>query len=737
MEQNKRLISALLLGILMTSLLPLLGTFTVQATASSTKFWALLVTAGKNQFDNVIYAGGDYMYHVINEHYDFDGIYYLNNYNGTIPGVNATATLDNTRSAITDWLYNTSGPNDVIFMYFNMHGGGYYDNEGGGPPYYEAEANNEHGGIPDSDGDEVDDNYDESLGFWNGSGWDRYLDDTLAADIADLSGNYSKLILVTQSCYGGGLVHDIQSKPRNESRVILTATSETLTSYLDLDTWKEPPEEDGYPEWSEAFIDALHGNNTYWDSNQREIVHQNDTLDDGKIRPDWNNDGHVTIHEAYNYAFARDDGRNATLLKIMIDALFPECPRYIVGEEPRIDNGYLAYSTWFPRKGERLLTVQTRLTNGTELAGVEFWIDDDPTVFSSPRTIEVPVGNHTIEIQDSITYGNYNYSFQHWDYNDSSDNPLNLNILENIILTAYYAESSPPGGPGGCPFIHVWNSYEYVIDNNLLPYSEIQGGTDVDDYYRLEQNLFVDKGKLKLMISEFEQEHSYLDRVQLLAVEHESDVSIAVSPRGEILTYKEPSPPAIAIDNNNEDVTSVLGAIDGDYYEGYAGDYILLDFGNIDVKDTAKLVMRADLPPEAGKWSVHVQLLNGTGGWETVAIVVPRVYWATEIVDLHDYLPDTLDELKARLYFTANHKIDYVGIDTTKQDDFELYYANLVSARHSVQDNVKEELHASDSVYTELLPGEWIELEFTLPENVKHQRTYILKSEGHYHTMPP
>ena len=445
MEYTKRFVSTLMLGITVTSFLAVIGIAPVQSTPSSTnayRFWALLVTAGRNQVDNAMFAGGDYMYHVINEHYDFDGIYYLNNYEGTIPGVNATATLNNTRSAITDWLYNTSGPKDIIFIYFNVHGGGYYSNGGGGPPYYIPKTHNLDGGQPDSNGDEVDDNYDESLGFWNGSGWDRYLDDTLAADIDSLNGNYSTLILCTQSCYGGGIIDDIQAKPRSESRVILTATSETLPAYTDLDDHKTPPEEDGYCEWSEGFIDALHGNNTYWDSIQREVVHQNGTLEDPLGgRPDWNRDGRVTMSEAFSWATREDDGRNATLLKIIIDNPNPLLPVYSVREEPQIDNTLLAHRIWFPKKGEHLLNIQTRLTDDTTLSGVEFSIDNDTTTYSTPQVVNVTTGNHTIEMQDSFIDGDYEYTFQYWDYNDSSDNPLTVNVLEHISLTAYYAKT--------------------------------------------------------------------------------------------------------------------------------------------------------------------------------------------------------------------------------------------------------------------------------------------------------
>lgn len=33
---------------------------------------------------------------------------------------------------------------------------------------------------------------------------------------------------------------------------------------------------------------------------------------------------------------------------------------------------------------------------------------------------------------------------------------------------------SPGGGGGGCPFVYVWNGTRYILDNNLLRYSEVR-----------------------------------------------------------------------------------------------------------------------------------------------------------------------------------------------------------------------------------------------------------------------
>jgi hypothetical protein len=289
------------------------------------------------------------------------------------------------------------------------------------------------------------------------------------------------------------------------------------------------------------------------------------------------------------------------------------------------------------------------------------------------------------------------------------------------------------GGPGGCPYVSVWNGSDYVLDNNLIPAAEHSNGTDVIDYYKLQQPLAWEDGKYSLRVWDLDK-HSFLDQVRLLAVDHGSDTNIAVSPYGEVLTYKNPVPAVSAVDQDNQSVTSILNAVDGNYFEGYAGDSILLDFGDLNVSEGAKLVLRTDvlcpIPPCKVPYSIHI--LNATGSWIDVASIIPRIYWSTDIVDLSEYLPDGNGDVKLKLYFTAHHKIDFVGLDTTEQAEFETHYGNLVIANHNRLGDVKEIFRNSDNQHVELLPSEQVLVQFTLPQNFKEERDLIIILEGHY-----
>ena len=322
-----------------------------------------------------------------------------------------------------------------------------------------------------------------------------------------------------------------------------------------------------------------------------------------------------------------------------------------------------------------------------------------------------PQGNWTIRIYSKNGFGQYNFD---------------IGVL--------------PGSAGGCPFVYIWNGQEYVIDNILLPTSARSGGTDVEDFYRLEQMAVpVHQNPLfslySFQIREFQTEHSYLDQVKLSAVDHQPDVNIAVAQDGEILTYKNPHPPVSCTNEYGYNMLDRIQNIDQDYYQGYPDGYLLLDFGNLSIQEGAKLVMRADM--EHVKDSIHVQILNETGEWQAVAKIIPRAYWATEIVNLAPYLPNSTDNIQIRLYFTSFHKLDYVGLDTTPQAEVTIRQSLLISAIHSEKGLITLKLLCDDQIYAELTPNQQINLLFALPrkQDQTATTTFIFYTNGHYNAI--
>jgi hypothetical protein len=298
-------------------------------------------------------------------------------------------------------------------------------------------------------------------------------------------------------------------------------------------------------------------------------------------------------------------------------------------------------------------------------------------------------------------------------------------------------------GGGGCPFVYVWNGNQFAIDNNILSASELSNGTDVEDYYKLEQTvvpIYILNGTsyYTLKLGEFENEHSYVDNVMLTAVDHDSDLKIAVTSQGEILAYQNPQSPLTCTDNNGYDRLSEIQYEDGNtsdpatFFFGSENEWLVLNFGELN-GSIANLILRDDW--KCDDVCIEVQVPDGGSGWQTVEVLHPRDYWGMEAVNMTVFLPAEGDFI-VRLLWTAPHRLDYVGLDTADSEDYAATTAQLVSAFHSVEGNVLSELNSSDDSYAELVPGQQILLAFSLPNTEPDKtRTFIFYSEGHYFTI--
>ena len=387
--------------------------------------------------------------------------------------------------------------------------------------------------------------------------------------------------------------------------------------------------------------------------------------------------------------------------------------------------------------------VSTGTHSGYLEKAIESWDSQDwyKLYVSSGQTIYItmtPPSGADFDLKLYDPNGNLKASSTKWgDSTESITYTATTSGYWRIKIYIYYGRgdytftlSISGGGGGGCPYVYTWNGTQYVPDNNILPQSENpqNQGVDVEDYYKLELPLVPKNGKYSILIGEFEQEHSYLDKIVLLAVDHEPDTHIAVTPEGQILTYKEAVPPISVTDKNGSDVLWLLEKIDEKYYEGYVDDYLIVNFGRINATN-AKLILRADAWV---KFSIFVQILNDIGVWQTVAVVTPRMNWSTIAVDLSENIINCATELKVRLYFTANHKIDFIGLDISEQEEFKVHVGKLISAIHSEEGKVTKMLRKADGEYVELTPGQWMKLDYTFPRNVKNARSFIIYAVGHY-----
>ncbi|MHA1581750.1 MAG: hypothetical protein ACTSYM_04545, partial [Candidatus Baldrarchaeia archaeon] len=282
-------------------------------------------------------------------------------------------------------------------------------------------------------------------------------------------------------------------------------------------------------------------------------------------------------------------------------------------------------------------------------------------------------------------------------------------------------------------YIYTWNGTKYTKDNNLLRNFE-KKGQDVNDYYMLRESLTEKNGKYILMIKEDGNEKTWIDQVKLIAIDHEENIKVGVTQKGEILTYSEPIPPLNCTDKYGNNFLGLIKRVDKWYFESRSENPLTLNFGKIN-STQAKLIIRTcygtDVDYEQQK--IKIQILDSNNQWIDVEEIRPRVNWATETVDLSKYLKNIEGNLTVRLVFTwRNIKIDYIALDTARQENFEAKVCDLLSATYMDGKNVKYKLMYPDNRRVKLSPGEYVKLEFEAPQQKYGERSFILYVKGHY-----
>ncbi len=169
--------------------------------------------------------------------------------------------------------------------------------------------------------------------------------------------------------------------------------------------------------------------------------------------------------------------------------------------------------------------------------------------------------------------------------------------------------------PSSCPYLYAWNGrrFEFVTDflgGGEVGYWQAPGRfnrPDPDEYVRLRgDQLLARDGRLEVRVTNELEEGLFLDRLELLAVDHPADVEVfpeeglrSTPPPFRIFAVRGSGPPAGAWDHRGHDVRERLAATDRVFVDGfplhrirgYAEEHALaLDLGK-DAGDDAILLL--------------------------------------------------------------------------------------------------------------------------------------------------
>ncbi|NQU55377.1 MAG: CRTAC1 family protein, partial [Bacteroidetes bacterium] len=215
---------------------------------------------------------------------------------------------------------------------------------------------------------------------------------------------------------------------------------------------------------------------------------------------------------------------------------------------------------------------------------------------------------------------------------------------------------------GSCPFLYTWNGKEYVFARDIIWRSAlgmplgIMGGTTKygfadasDDYIKIPGELLKPKdGKYSVQLTSELWETIYIDEIQLVVVDHPDSIDVFVPeqfspppfPGEKIVQVNNKIIPVSAVDQDENDVRSLIAEDDSKYLSGFNSDRyqgitemhsLILDPGKVSLKNDLFLFMKGWIFPTDASINVAlsqsealksnspvIQVINKKGEWETV-----------------------------------------------------------------------------------------------------------------------
>jgi hypothetical protein len=361
--------------------------------------------------------------------------------------------------------------------------------------------------------------------------------------------------------------------------------------------------------------------------------------------------------------------------------------------------------------------------------------------YSTPYTALLPVGDYSVSVPNPFSVGTGVLEFSQW--GDGVKSPSRTFTLEKrrIIVVYYTLISGYASCPS--LYIWNGTGYTYVTDVSnpgWLGYIRcinangdiVFGGGNPWDYVKLDRNvLATNNGNYDMTLSQQWNELYYLDSAYMLVVDHPIGTDVYTSmtnylnkgSTGQIYTVSNNTllSPVNATNEKGENVLPQISQQDGVFTPGINGNdspswdnislnQLTLDLGNLSSAPQVKLVITgmvdwgpADtyyawinsfkdaaaqgLVPNGTEITPasYMEVKDANGNWVRVSqdkqIPIPSDYNArTFTVDLTGLFPAGVSDYQIRLTNFWNVTYDYIGIDTTPQQNITIQKISPTSA---------------------------------------------------------
>ena len=358
------------------------------------------------------------------------------------------------------------------------------------------------------------------------------------------------------------------------------------------------------------------------------------------------------------------------------------------------------------------------LTVSGNAIGMEFTING--VTHTSPYLGVLEEGTYTIVIPDGVEGGGTFWNFTNWiDGSASLTRIIQLDRRTSLIANYMNTKS--------CPSLYVWNGAEYVYTAEI---SDGTGYLGIFDYFREDGSLSFlysipwdyiklnasilqpNEGYYDMTITQNWDEIAYVDAATLVIVEHSPDVDVystkatyLYEPEGQGTIYtvsKNPDPPVSCVNATGHDVLPLVLERDGitTFGNEFHWDTLELDLGDLSDAEEIKLIVAGTIiystGEEQGAWAgqfydqpgekpfppPYMEVKDAEGNW----VPVPD----NRQFPLLDVTPDCFvvnltgvfltDDYSLRIHTFFNTRFDYIGVDTTSQQDVTLREVTVSSA---------------------------------------------------------
>ena len=331
-----------------------------------------------------------------------------------------------------------------------------------------------------------------------------------------------------------------------------------------------------------------------------------------------------------------------------------------------------------------------------------------------------------------------------------------------------------------CPLVYSWDGTTWRLDSGTFGGAITEGAarTDVDNLIHLEPV----SGRLHLRVANELDEVDYLDAIQVLAVDHDPDVTVAPDGQGRLHTLGPLTTPATASDFLGRDALAQVRTTDGRSWESVVTgrdparsadtrDGLILTFPRPAAVNQARLVVDG----QSSIWAAYLltQFVEAHGsstlawydsldtqptyrrrvgamlareGFLGVSVLVGEQWqfqgfvWEAgpEIqkrqVHALDLTGVTGDSVRVRLESAPGFwLLDGVAMDFSAQRAIHVRALDPISAIDREGEDVLSAITLIDSTYYRLETGDAAELEFEDPVMVAGKaRSYLVRSHGWY-----